>query len=190
MAAVTVGWARLESGGPEELSGVPGEVAASRERSPEGLEEMLGVAYGPVGRGVLDVQETTGGLQDPRELHEGAVDVGDGAQDEGAHDGVEVVVGEGEVLGAGAVQGDGDGARGGAGLGPGEHVGIRVHGVDARHRGGVVAAEVQARAHAYLEDGARGFGNDPVAQRLVGSHRPVEEGGDHGMTVGVAHGMT
>ena len=77
------------------------QVTASGDLLPQRFESSLPLeAMWLVVGDVLQEHETPAADQDPLDLREGSIEIGDGAQHEAAHDGVECRVGERELLGA------------------------------------------------------------------------------------------
>ncbi len=83
-----------EAGTPDQVDGVPGEMAAVGQPALEGLQAVLPCRHARIGGNtVLEEVEPASRAKDPSDLRQGGVDVGNRAQGEGAQGVVAGVIG-------------------------------------------------------------------------------------------------
>src|SRR3990170_5664088 len=158
-------------------------MTAGAEPAPGRRDEVLPESTeGVVVADVIVQAQLTGRPEHAAGLGEGAKGVPDAAHHQGAHDGVEGGVLEGDGFGGGLAEVDGPPALTGAAPGALQHVGVRLDGEDLLGAGAVVG-EVGARAGAELQHAPAGAAGDLLPntlheRALRRRHKAVVHGGE------------
>jgi hypothetical protein len=153
----------------EEGRNVPGDVTAFEQPSRQRLRALLPPPYSRFRRqAVFEEDEFAAGLEDSFDTAQRFHDTGNGAEREGAHDGIDRIIRQGDAFAREAQELDVEARPAPLPLGQSNHLPIRFERIDLAHLRGIVVSEVDAGTDADFQDSPFGPAEDALTDRTDG----------------------